>query len=273
MIASGAETPSVNATVVLDGGYIPEERPRDGSGSFVYDWQLAEARLFWRPHRAVRLGLGLGASRAAYDGSDLAVDLPDEVRHAWVRIPVAAMFHQNWGISVQGSFGTGHGEDASASDGRQWQVQAGPFYRRDEDLIIALLVNVSSRIDDSPSIFAFPSLYWRFHPDWRMTVVDDIDNLSTIRWAVREEVDLGLRVDVRLRDAALTSDQAFSDDHLAVALQATWMPLGRERLEITPLVGAMLARRLAARDDDGDEQWSMITRPAPLVGLNLRANF
>ena len=268
-----ADPPLFSSTVVVDGGLTCDERPRDGSGSFNGDWQLAEARLFFRPHVAVRLGLGVGASREAYHSDNLEHELPDDVRHAWVRIPVAVMVHQHWGMTVQGSFGTGYGDDASASDGRQWQVQGGPLYVRDDDLIIALLVNVSSRIDDDPSIFAFPSLYWRFHPDWRLTVVDEVDNLSHVRWQVREDLDLGIRVDVRLRDAAISNNQALSDDHVAVGLQATWMPSGRGGIEVTPVIGTMVMRRLAVRDDDGNEQWSFITKPAPLIGLNLRASF
>ncbi|HEX3133313.1 MAG TPA: hypothetical protein VHX44_06975 [Planctomycetota bacterium] len=257
----------------MDGGLTLDERPREGGGSLDGDWQLAEARLFFRPHVAVRLGIGIGASREAYHADDLVHDLPEETRHAWVRVPLAVMVHPHWGMTFQGSFGTGTDGDASARDGQQWQVQGGPLYVRDSDLIIAVMVNVSSRIDDSPTIFPFPSLYWRFHPDWRLTVVDDIDNLSHLRWQVREDFDLGLRVDVRLREAAIAGDQALSDDHLAMALQATWMPGGRGGIEVTPMVGAMLVRRVAVRDDDGHEQWSLITRPAPLVGLNLRASF
>jgi len=268
-----AEPPFLSGAVAVDGGLTIDEQPRTGGGSFGGDWQLAEARVFLRPHVAVRLGLGVGASREAYHTKDLDHDLPDDVRHAWVRVPIAVMVHQHWGMTVQGSFGTGYGSDASASDGRQWQVQGGPLYVRDDDLIIALLVNVSSRIDDEPSIFAFPSLYWRFHPDWRLTVVDEVDNLSHLRWQVRDDLDLGLRVDVRLRDAAISNSQALSDDHVAIGLQATWMPGGRGGIEITPVIGTMVMRRLAVRDDEGREQWSLITRPAPLVGLNLRASF
>lgn len=272
-IVPAADPPLLSGAVSVDGGMTFDERSRDGGGSFDGDWQLAEARLFLRPHEAVRLGLGLGANREAYHPRDLTSDLPDEVRHAWVRVPLVLMVHQHWGMTVQGSFGTGYSDDASASDGQQWQVQGGPLYVHDDDLIIALLVNVSSRIDDTPSVFPFPSLYWHFHPDWRLTVVDEVDNLSHVRWQVREDFDLGLRVDVRLRDAAIGSNQALSDDHVAVALQATWMPRGRGNIEVTPMVGAMVVRRVAVRDDDADEQWSLTTRPAPLLGLNLRASF
>ena len=269
-VLAAADPPLVRSVVSLDGGYVHDERSRDG-GSFDNDWQLAEARVFLRPHVALRLGLGVSVSREAYHSDDL--DLPEDVRQAWLRVPVALMVHEHWGFTVQGSFGTGYGEDASASDGRQWQVQGGPLYYGGEDLIVALMVNVSSRIDDDPTIFPFPSLYWRFHPEWRLTVVDDVDNLSHLRWAVREDVDLGVRVDVRLREAALGENEAFSDDHVAMALQATWMPRGRGHGEITPFIGAQLIRRLATRDDHGDEHWSLITRPAPLIGLNLRAEF
>jgi hypothetical protein len=269
IFATAGDPPPVRGIVALDGGYVHDECARDG-GSFDDDWQLAEARVFWRPHVALRLGLGVGASREAYHSDDL--DLPEDVRHAWIRVPVALMVHPHWGFTIQGSFGTGYGDDASASDGRQWQVQGGPLYYGSDDLIVALLVNVSSRIDDKPTIFPFPSLYWCFHPAWRLTVVDDVDNLSTLRWTMRDDVDLGLRVDVRLREAAIGNNLAFSDDHVAVALQATWMPAGRGVFELTPFIGAQVVRRLAVRDD-GDERWSLITRPAPLVGLNLRAGF
>lgn len=272
-IAAAVEPPTVSSVMVVDGGLTFQERPRDGGGSFDADWQLAEARLFLRPHAAVRMGLGLGVSREAYHRDGFEHTLPEHVHHAWVRVPLALMVHQHWGMTIQGSFGTGTDGNASINDGRQWQVQGGPLYVRDDDLMIALLVNVSSRIGDDPSIFAFPSLYWRFHPDWRLTVVDDVDNLSHVRWAIRDDLDLGLRVDVRLREAALSNDQVLSDDHVAVALQATWMPNGRGSIEVTPVLGAMLARRLTVRDDDGNEQWSLITRPAPLIGLNLRAKF
>jgi hypothetical protein len=46
------------------------------------DWQLAEARVFLRTHRAVRLGFGLGVSRMAYQAIDIESELPDDVQHA-----------------------------------------------------------------------------------------------------------------------------------------------------------------------------------------------
>jgi hypothetical protein len=268
--AAAAEPPLVRSAVALDGGRVHDEQARTG-GSLDSDWQLAEARVFLRPHVALRLGLGVGVGRDAYHSDDL--DLPAEIRHAWVRVPFALMLHPRWGFTVQGSLGTGYARDASASDGRQWQVQGGPLYHGGDDLVIALLVNISSRIDDDPTVFPFPSLYWRFHPAWRLTIVDEVDNLSHLRWAVGEEIDLGLRVDVRLREAALTRDTAFSDDHVAGALQVTWMPLGRDRWEITPFLGAQLVRRLAERDDDGAERWSLLTNPALMIGLHVRAGF
>lgn len=267
-LSVASDQPLVRSVVSIDAGYV-HDNLREGR-SFASDWQLTEARWFMRPHMALRMGLGIGASREAYHGDN--DDLPQDVRHAWVRVPVALMVHPHWGFTVQGSFGTGHGDNASASDGQQWQIQGGPLFYGSDDLVIALLVNVSSHIDDDPTIFPFPSLYWRFHPDWRLTVVDEVDNLSHLRWAVGDGLDLGLRVDVRLRHAALTRDQAFSDEHVAVALQATWMPRGRDRGEITPFIGAQVVRRVAVRDD-GDEQWSLIIRAAPLIGVNLRATF
>ncbi len=272
---SAEHPPRLRIVTAVDGGSSFAERPRDGDGSLAGDWSLFEGRVFYRPHPALRLGLGVGASRDGYRSDDLDRDppLPAEVHQAWVRLPVALMLHPHWGLTVQGSLGTGTDGEASARQGRQWQVQGGPLYYRDDDLIIALLVNVSSRIGERPTIFPFPSLFWHFHDAWRLTVVDDIDNLSHLRYAVSEHLDLGVRLDVRFREAALGGDRVLSDDHVAAALQATWMPEGRGRWEITPFVGAQLVRRLAVRDDAGEERWSLITRPAPLAGLNLRAEF
>lgn len=271
--AVAADPPLLRTHMSVEGGIVRHERARDQDGSLASDWQMAEARLFLRPHPALRLGIGLGLSRDGYDPEGWAEPLPSEVHHAWLRVPVALMVHPHWGMTIQGSVGSGTDGEASTHSGRQWQIQGGPLYRRDDDLIIALLVNVSSRIGEEPTIFPFPSLYWRFHPDWRLTVVDDVDQLSHLRWQVRADLDLGLRMDVRLREAALEGDEVLVDDHVTVALQATWMPFGRDVCEVTPLIGTQLIRRLAIRSDEGEERWSLITRPAPLVGLHVRASF
>jgi hypothetical protein len=270
-----AEDSPWSGTATGTTGWVFPSAIRDHAGHIGSDELLAETRLFWRPHRAVRVGLGLAASRDGFDrdGTDPALDLPDHVQHGWMRVPVAVMFSPHWGISLQGSLGTGTDGEASMQAGRQYQIQAGPLFIRDDNLIVSVLVNVSSRIDEDPSVFPVVSLYWRIAPEWRLTVIDEVDNVSRLTWAMREELDLGLRVDVRLREAALAGDQVLVDDRVSVAFEAAWHPLGRERLDVIPFIGTMLARRLAMRDAQGDERWSIITRPALMLGLDLRASF
>jgi hypothetical protein len=152
-------------------------------------------------------------------------------------------------------------------------VQAGPVWVRDEDLIVALLVNVASRDGLPPSVFPFPSLYWRFHEDWRLTVVDEVDNLSRLAWRVRDRLDLGLRVDVRLREYSLAAAEVLEDDHVGIALDASWRPFASDALALTPFIGAMVWRRLELRDGDGDVVDRSTGRPSALAGLCLRAEF
>lgn len=270
----GVEPAPVTSTIVADVDHAWPADFRSEHGQLSVDSLLAEGRVFWRPHPAIRIGLGIGASRDDYasDGVDPLVQLPDHVQHVWLRLPVSVMGSMHWGLSLQGSVGIGTDGHEDGRPERQYQFQGGPVYVRDPDLIICLLLNVSSQIDRSPSIFPFPSVYWHFCDDFRLTVIDEVDNVSRLMWRMRDDIDVGLRLDVRFREAALAGNAVLSDDHVALACEGSWRPFCQDGLIITPFVGAVLARRLTLRVD-GDERWSATTRPAPLIGLSIRTDF
>ncbi len=271
---AGEEPALVTSAIVVSTEHAWPTEFRSDQGHLSIDSLLAEGRVFWRPHAAVRIGLGIGASRDDYasDGVDPVADLPDHVQHLWLRMPISVMGSMHWGLSLQGSVGIGTDGHEDGRLERQYQFQGGPVYVRDPDLIICLLLNVSSQIDRSPSVFPFPSIYWRFCEDFRLTVIDEVDNVSRLTWRVRNDIDVGLRLDVRFREAALKGNAALSDDHVALACEGSWRPFCQDWLVVTPFVGAVLARRLTLRVD-GDERWSATTRPAPLIGLSIRTDF
>ena len=270
----GEEPVLVTSAIVVNADHAWPADFRSDSGHLSVDSMLAEGRVFWRPHPAVRIGLGIGASRDDYDsdGVDPIAELPDHVQHVWLRLPVSVMGSMHWGLSLQGSVGIGTDGHENRRPERQYQFQGGPVYVRDPDLIICLLLNVSSQIDRSPSIFPFPSVYWHFCDDFRLTVIDEVDNVSRLMWRMRDDIDVGLRLDVRFREAALAGNAALSDDHVALACEGSWRPFCQDGLVITPFVGAVLARRLTLRVD-GDERWSATTHPTPWIGLSIRTDF
>ena len=271
----GAEPATVTGAVVASADHAWPADFRDDQGRVGTDSLLLEGRGFWRPHPALRIGLGIGASRDGYVSEDMdpSADLPDHVQHLWLRLPLSVMGSKHWGLSLQGSVGTGTDGVASERSGRQYQFQGGPVYVRDADFILCILLNVSSRINDGPSIFLFPSLYWRFHDDWRLTLVDEVDNVSRLTWQMNDRMAVGLRLDVRFREAALNGDAVLADDHAALACEASWRPFHQDALVITPFAGAVLARRLALRRQDGSERWSATTSPTPWAGLSIRSEF
>lgn len=274
-LLAGAEPSTVTGAAVVSADHAWPADFRDDQGRIGVDSLLLEGRVFWRPHPAVRIGLGIGASRDDYtsDGVDPSADLPAHVQHLWLRLPISVMGSPHWGVSLQGSVGTGTDGMADARSGRQYQFQGGPVFVRDDNLILCLLLNVSSRINDRPSIFPFPSLYWRFHDDWRLTLVDEVDNVSRLTWQIHDLLAVGLRLDVRFREAALNGDAVLADDHAALACEASWRPFHQDVLVVTPFAGAVLARRLTLRSQDGSERWSAMVRPTPWAGLSLRAEF
>lgn len=271
---AGAEPSPVTSAVVASVDHAWPADFRSDQGHLSVDSLLAEGRVFWRPHPAIRIGLGIGASRDDYasDGVDPIAQLPDHVQHLWLRLPISVMGSMHWGLSLQGSVGIGTDGHEDGRPERQYQFQGGPVYVRDPDLIICLLLNVSSQIDRSPSIFPFPSVYWHFCDDFRLTVIDEVDNVSRLMWRMRDDIDVGLRLDVRFREAALAGNAVLSDDHVALACEGSWRPFCHDGLVITPFVGAVLARRLTLRVD-GDERWSSTTQPVPWIGLSIRTDF
>lgn len=274
-ILAGVEPAPVTGAVVASTDHAWLADFRDDQGRVGTDSQLIEGRVFWRPHPAVRIGLGLGASRDGYVSEDVdpIADIPDHVQHLWLRLPISVMGSPHWGLTLQGSVGSGTDGAASERSGRQYQFQGGPVFVRDADFILCLLLNVSTRINDRPSIFPFPSLYWHFHEDWRLTLVDEVDNVSRLTWQLSKNIAVGLRLDVRFREAALSGDASLSDDHAGLACESSWQPFQHPGLVVTPFAGAMLARRLTLRSQDGSERWSATTRPIPWAGLSIRDEF
>lgn len=242
----------------------------DTSRTIASDEQMAEVRLIYRPHIAVRVGAGVAVEHGNYvdDDSNLGV------RATWVRVPAALMFSQHWGVSTLTSFGSATAEDVPVTHDHRWMIQAGPVWVRDKSLIIGLFANYATRIGQRASVFPFPAVEWQIAPAWHLTIVDELDSISRLTWQVEPRFALGVRVDVRLREYRISDDQqrALTDDQAALAFETTWCPASDNRLRLTLFTGAALVRRLTYLQD-GDTVLSETAGPAFQAGLMARSEF
>ena len=234
------------------------------------DEQMAEVRLIYRPHIAVRVGAGVGVEQGDYVGDVTSTG----VRAAWVRVPAALMFSQHWGVSSLTSFGSATSDEVPLTHDHRWMVQAGPVWVRDDSLIIGIFVNVATRIGKRATVFPFPAVEWQIAPAWHLTIVDELDSISRLTWQVEPQYALGVRVDVRLREYRISDDQqrALTDDQAALAIETTWCPASDNRLRLTLFTGAALVRRLSYLQD-GDTVLSETAGPAFQAGLMARCEF
>lgn len=245
----------------------------DGSGDLQVDESLAEARGYWQPRLGVRLGLGVGGGIHAYDGG------PEVMRGeaAWLRLPATVMFSQHLGFTSLSSLGAATDGKADAADGRQWQIEGGLLVVRDADLLIAFTAVANSRIGMRPSVIPLVSLSWRIDDAWHLTVVDEIDNVSRLTYAWDPRWAASLAVDVRFFEFAIDHRDGeaavFADDRAIVGMEGAWHPFGDDRLVVRPFAGAVVARRITLRDEDGDELSTRRPSPAPAFGLSLRGDF
>ncbi len=284
MVATAAEQPAQVVVAVETRWTAPVTFTADPGTDRVATYeQMAEARVFYRPHRAVRIGVGVGIERGTYmqdlgaDGqaTDTPADtLPDHVRAAWLRLPAALMFSPHWGFTSLTSVGTATADGVAPAHDRHWTIEAGPVWVRNDDLLICLLVQCSTRIGRGPSIFPFPSVDWQIAPAWHLTVVDEIDGISRITWRTASTFSLGLRADVRFREYRVADEQsqALADDQLAAGCEATWYSTADDQAQLTAFSGASLIRRLT-HVVEGDEVRREEAGAAFQCGLRLRCKF
>ena len=232
--------------------------------------QMGEVRFIYRPHIAVRVGIGLGVEHGDYVDDDTHTN----VRAAWLRVPAAMMFSQHWGVSTLTSFGSATANDVPVTDDHRWTMQAGPVWVRDKSLIIGFFVNYATRIGRRASIFPFPSVEWDISSAWHLTVVDELDGISRLTWQVEPRFAIGVRADVRLREYRLADDQerSLDDDQATLALETTWCPHGDNKLRLTLFTGASLLRQLTYRTD-GEVVTSETAGPAFQAGLQAHSEF
>lgn len=251
-----------------------------GAGTVEVGELFGEARLHWQPRAGIRVGLGLGGGAHRYHSAELrsrfAID--DDLAEAWLRVPATVMMSEHWGVTTLSSFGVAGDGSAPPADGRRYTIQAGALLVRDRDLLVSVGVVVSSRLERSPSVFPLVTAYWRFAEDWRLTVIDEIDNASRLTWRLDPALDLGLLVDVRFFEFALDHDlpgeaAVLRDERIIVGLEAEWRPLRGEVLAVRPFAGAAIARRLSVFDEQGGELFDGIARGGFTAGCTIRSDF
>ena len=126
---------------------------------------------------------------------------------------------------------------------------------------MALSAVVNSRLGLPPAIFPLMSLAWRIDDAWKLTVIDDIDNVSRLTRRIDPAWAASLLLDVRLFEFALAHDaggpEVFVDDRAIFGIECDWRPLGADRLgerwlAVRPFIGVVV-RHIAQRTADGEE--------------------
>lgn len=250
-----------------DGASHPDD------GRVGVDESLLEARLYWQPLLGIRLGLGAAADGHDYTGGPLNASADG----IFLRLPATVMFNEHLGFTSLSSVGQSTADGAPARSGHQWQVEAGLLYVRDEDLYIALTAVVTSRFGMKPSIFPLPSLAWKISPEWSLTVVDEVDDMSRLTRTITEHWACSLLVDARFFEYALPGGggqpAVLADERAIIGIEGAWRPWGDDRLSLRPYLGDAVYRRITLRDANGQTISNTRVAPAVSAGMTLYAEF
>jgi hypothetical protein len=248
-----------------DGASHPDD------GRVAVDEAMAEARIYWQPMLGIRIGVGAGAESHDYQGGPRSATGDGRS----VRLPAPIMFSEHLGFTSLSSLGESTSAGEPARSGHQWQVEAGLLYVRDADLYIALTAVVTSRFGKKPSIFPLPSLSWTISPDWSLTVVDEVDDISRLTRTISAHWACSLMVDARFFEYALPGDggqpAVLADERAIIGIEAAWRPWGNDSLSLRPYLGDAVYRLITLRNSDGRSLSTTRVSPSVSAGVTLAA--
>lgn len=217
-------------------------------------------------------GLGFGAALTRFD-DDLGLDR--SVLLAWGRAGGSVFLLPFLALTGQVAGGWLGEAGADAGEALQWQATFGPQVFTAADRSIFLGVLVRDRVARSPQILPLITVDWRFDDAWRLQILDQVDELSRLRWRYAEHHELGLRVEVNLRSWALDEPGLEGVDHtvISAALEWGWLPDADGDDIVRIHTGPVLAQTLAFIDAQGDTVTETDVDPALLVGISARFAF
>ncbi len=268
-----ADPPPWSGILELGGLASADGASRPADGRIGVDEAMAEARAFWQPLLGIRLGLGAAADSHAYLGGPY----PATANGVQLRLPATIMFSEHLGFTSLSSIGASSAAGASGRSGHQWQIEAGLLYARDADLYAALTVVATSRLGMKPSLFPLPSLAWTISPDWSLTVVDEIDDMSRLTRTITAHWACSLLLDARFFEYALPGGggrpAVLADERAIIGIEGAWRPWGDDAFSLRPYLGDAVYRRITLRSDDGQTISNTRVAPALSAGVTLRSAF
>ncbi|MFW5844915.1 MAG: hypothetical protein ACOCXJ_01680 [Planctomycetota bacterium] len=235
------------------------------------DLAISQGRLGLRVEKIPALWLHLGFN-AEFGALDYSGDLVDRSTiQGSVGITPTLRFHESWSVFAPLALDAGWEEDGPQDGNHTVQYGLGIQYHRSLSRRIGMGLVLQTRLEDDDTLLPFITADWRFNDRWRLVILDPIDGISRLRYAITERWTCGLRASTELAQFRLADDTVLEDDHIAIALAAGY------RGDSGPSLGAFLGlvawREITLRDDRGAVINQETVDPALHAGLEGRWHF
>jgi hypothetical protein len=218
------------------------------------------------------IGFGVGATLLRYESDANATRTPIV---AWGRVG-GSYFIREW-LACSGQVALGWSGELGADSDEAVQVFAtlGPEIYTASDRSIFLGVMLRTRAEQAPRIIPLITVDWRFNAQWRVQILDQIDQISRLRYRWHPQWETNLRLDLALHSFALDDDQAaaLADEHSTLAVEFGWHPAEDSRNVIRAYVGSTLQRQMTYRDQSGNLLLEQDFDPSICLGMSARLYF
>ncbi len=226
----------------------------------------------------------VGAENARYEWSRDSAFLGgnrswSEVWKSGVALQVLYEIDDQWALVTSATLASGAEADADFEGSLAVKGYVGFTWKRDDKLTLGLDITVSSQLEDSISVLAFPVVDWRFDDDWRfLTDIGDVVEgpSAALRRTCSENFEAGLTVfgtltDARLNETGAAPNGVLRETRVGAGVECLWKP--HRAVQVGALAGFDLWGEFEVTDSDGDEIDSTDLETAPVFGLSARLYF
>jgi hypothetical protein len=262
-----------------DWRFIPYAEARFSSEADTTDEHgelgVSRGRLGLRVEKIPALFLHLGFNAEigvhTYSGSIAGEDLDLSTRSGDLAFTPTLRFHEQWSAFVPLGLSAGWVEHGPGEESLTSRYGIGIQYHRSMTQRVGIGAVALDRLEDETVVLPFITADWRFDEHWRLLILDPVDGISRLRYALTPVWDLGLRVSTELSEFRLANDNVLADDHVALAVECGRNPQHGPSLH--GFLGVVAWREVTVRSGHGDEILQDTLEPALHAGIDARWSF
>lgn len=222
---------------------------------------------------AWRFGVDVGTEWSWYDFDGGRPSPLHRAQSSTLGFTIAHPFAETWSAMVRPFVNWSGDPDAEFDDSVLVGGVATVGKQLTETLMMSLGVYASEQFEDDATVFPFATIEWEI--DERTTLASRGPSLRLTRdvgdgWAGYVQAAYQSR-DYRLADDSAVAGGALWDTSFPVSVGALWEPRAGLRFGLS--AGALIARSIEIREDDGDRVFDEDADPSAFVGFELNTGF